>query len=229
MSYANAIMSPAERLRAATAAIGFPALIGAGVIAGLAVTVMPDGPLESDPIAINIPIVPPPPPEPDEQPQPTSQPETVVSAPVPDIEIPRDPIVFVDPPDVNISDTIVTRVPDIIVDIPAPPAPPRVEPAFDPVGPVPRNGPAGWISNNDYPSISIRREHEGSTGYRLVIGSNGRVDACQITRSSGHSVLDNATCRLLQRRARFDAAKNNRGEAVVGAYTGSVTWQLPRR
>ena len=93
----------------------------------------------------------------------------------------------------------------------------------------PRNGPAGWITSNDYARSDLVREREGTAGYRLVIGSNGRVDACEITRSSGHASLDSNTCRLIESRARFEPAKNNRGETTVGTYTGTVTWQIPER
>lgn len=60
-----------------------------------------------------------------------------------------------------------------------------------------------------------------------MIGSNGRVNECEITRSSGHASLDRNTCRLIERRARFDPATNNRGETTVGTYSGSITWQIP--
>ena len=41
------------------------------------------------------------------------------------------------------------------------------------------------------------------------------------------SVLDEATCELVTRRARFDPAKNNQGRAVAGNYSSAVRWQLP--
>ena len=123
------------------------------------------------------------------------------------------------------------QCPSIVLEIPGPavipPTPPA--PAITPVGASPRNGPAGWITTNDYARSDLVREREGTAGYRLVIGSDGRVDACEITRSSGHSSLDRNTCRLIESRARFDPATNNRGETTVGTYTGTVTWQIPER
>ncbi|ANC50469.1 hypothetical protein CP97_14783 [Aurantiacibacter atlanticus] len=53
------------------------------------------------------------------------------------------------------------------------------------------------------------------------------MNACEIIGSTGHASLDNATCRLIERRARFDPATSTSGETVVGTYTGTVTWQIP--
>ena len=113
---------------------------------------------------------------------------------------------------------------------PAPPAPaPSVSPtpSFTPVSAKPRNGPQGWITTQDYPSADLRRGNEGTAQYRLTVGSNGRVNGCQITKSSGARGLDDATCRYVERRARFDPATNGEGRPVVGTYSGTVTWQIP--
>jgi protein TonB len=84
-----------------------------------------------------------------------------------------------------------------------------------------------WITTDDYSRSDLTRNREGTARYRLVIGSDGRVDACEITSSTGHTSLDTATCRLIERRARFDPATNSQGNRVVGTYSGSVTWQIP--
>lgn len=100
--------------------------------------------------------------------------------------------------------------------------PPR---RFDPIAPRVRNG--GWVTDNDYRTPWINRGWEGTAGFRLQIGADGRVDSCTITDSTGHSALDEATCRLVQRRARFDPARNERGEAVSGSFSSAVRWQIP--
>ena len=61
----------------------------------------------------------------------------------------------------------------------------------------------------------------------MVVGSDGRVDACEITRSSGNAELDAATCKNVTRRARFEPATNGDGQKVVGSYSSTVRWQLP--
>ncbi|KRA83821.1 hypothetical protein ASD76_07340 [Altererythrobacter sp. Root672] len=64
-------------------------------------------------------------------------------------------------------------------------------------------------------------------GYSLIIGSNGRVSACDVVRSSGNSQLDEATCRLITRRARFDPATDGSGAKIIGSFSGTVLWQIP--
>ncbi|MCL4674383.1 MAG: energy transducer TonB, partial [Sphingomonadaceae bacterium] len=83
------------------------------------------------------------------------------------------------------------------------------------------------ITESDYKTSWINRGWAGSAGFRLQVGANGRVEGCQITRSTGHTALDEATCALVTKRARFDPARNGNGDKVSGSYTSSVLWQIP--
>jgi len=224
MSYANATVSPAARLRAATGVVAIHALVGAGVVLGLTITgvIAPPGPIVD---TWDIPATPPPPPQP--IPEPVEQTYAPTTAPDPVVRIERDVPITVEPVTPNISDTVSLLPPPRTLEVPAPVVTPSVSPSFSPVGAIPRNGPAGWITTDDYARSDLIREREGTADYRLVVGSDGRVDACEITRSSGHATLDRNTCRLIERRARFDPATNSRGDRVVGTYSGSVTWQIP--
>ncbi|MGB3795056.1 MAG: TonB family protein [Alteraurantiacibacter sp.] len=231
MAYSNATVSPAARLRAATGVIAIHALVGAGIIAGLSITgviTKDDGGLVAyfnpDPPA-------PPPPPPKVVPEPMDQALAPVTAPTPPIALDRPRPIEVEPVTPDISSEVILTPPKRNLEIPGPAVVPLTPPAaaITPVGASPANGPAGWITTNDYARSDLVREREGTAGYRLVIGSNGRVDACEITRSSGHATLDRNTCRLLERRARFNPATNNQGNSTVGTYTGTVTWQIPAR
>lgn len=104
---------------------------------------------------------------------------------------------------------------------------PKPSLGFDPVTAKARNDPAGWVTTNDYPARDIRQENEGITGFRVVVGTDGRVKSCEITASSGFASLDRATCRNVEKRARFDAAKDANGEKIVGTYSHKVLWQIP--
>ena len=68
---------------------------------------------------------------------------------------------------------------------------------------------------------------EGSVGYRLVIGTAGRVSSCELTRPSGQRALDDATCRLIAGRARFEPATDETGAKVLGTFIVSVRWEIP--
>jgi protein TonB len=85
----------------------------------------------------------------------------------------------------------------------------------------------GWITNDDYPRAALVREWEGTLSYRLVVDSAGRVTGCSVTQSSGHRALDEAACRLVTRRARFEPASDATGAATGGSYAGVVTWSIP--
>jgi len=87
--------------------------------------------------------------------------------------------------------------------------------------PEPRTNPGSWLSDADYPSRAQREERAGTVGYALDVAADGRVTGCQITKSSGHADLDEATCRLLPRRARFESGKAFR-------YEGEQVWRLPQ-
>lgn len=107
----------------------------------------------------------------------------------------------------------------------APPAPPP--PKFTPTGAVPRNNPGGWATTNDYPSRALREEREGTTGFKVTVDTDGRVTDCQITSSSGHPDLDEATCKNVTRRARFKPAKDGNGEETTGTYSNRIRWVIP--
>jgi protein TonB len=69
--------------------------------------------------------------------------------------------------------------------------------------------------------------HEGATQFQLGIGTDGKVQSCEVTVSSGHPALDQAACANLRRRARFVAATGPDGAAVPGTYSSVVRWKLP--
>lgn len=91
-------------------------------------------------------------------------------------------------------------------------------------GPILRN--KDLISESDYPDESLRDNETGRVGFRVIVTSDGRVGSCRITRSSGYERLDRATCRLIERRARFDPARDSSGEPVRGWFEGSYTWRV---
>lgn len=93
--------------------------------------------------------------------------------------------------------------------------------------PVPMKPLYTLFSSDDYPSAALRGEEQGVTAYELGIGTDGRADRCAVTRSSGSAALDAATCRLLQRRARFAPALDRKGRPVGSAIGGTISWRLP--
>jgi TonB family protein len=100
--------------------------------------------------------------------------------------------------------------------------------AAKPVGPrepVPVN--QAWITGSDYRSSMISAGVEGRVGFRLVVNITGRSDSCEIAESSGNPELDQLTCTLVTRRARFRPAIDAEGNEVPGVFEGSVNWTIP--
>jgi protein TonB len=161
------------------------------------------------------------PPEEDEPPpEPEKQIEPPVVSPPPLVQT------VTPPPTIRTVDTPPPAAP--IVPTAAPPAPSAPPPPAGPTSPAkPRGNPGNWANTNDYPSRALQQEREGTTGFRVSIGIDGRVIECSITQSSGHDDLDAATCTNIKRRARFEPAVSN-GEKVQGSYSGRVRWQIPK-
>lgn len=92
---------------------------------------------------------------------------------------------------------------------------------------IPLNYPGTWATTNDYPVSALHNLEQGATGFALTVDRRGRVAACLVTEPSGSTDLDEATCRLVADRARFQPATDGKGRAVEGAYSSRVHWVLP--
>jgi TonB family protein len=110
----------------------------------------------------------------------------------------------------------------------SPPAPPPPAPRSGERAPTPRGNPGNWANSNDYPPRALRGEQEGTTAFRVIVNANGRVTHCEVRSSSGWPSLDQETCRMITRRARFNPATNSRGDRVEGAWSSAVRWQIPK-
>lgn len=148
-------------------------------------------------------------------------------------DVPPPPIVA-PPPPINVSvapppvQTVVVAPPPppVLVPTAAPPPPPPPAPRVPARRAAPKNQ-GSWFNNDvDYPSRARREGVEGVAGFRLSVGPDGRVTNCEITSSSGSSDLDNQTCTLAQRRARFNPAIDADGNPSSDTYSGRVRWKL---
>jgi len=228
MAYANA-QTPQNRIAAIAGVAAIHAGIGAILIYGLAtgsfvppeVKKLVGGQINLDP--------PPPPPDPVEQPKTETPPSSRdVVAPTPPLDL------STNAPSLDTTDIILPPAPPVpkvypspLPTVSLPPPPPVPTPTFEPVAARPSNNPGSWVTQNDYRSSWISRGYAGTVGFRVSVGAGGKVESCSVTKSSGVSALDEATCQLVSRRARFDPAKNDQGRAVAGSYTGAVRWQIP--
>lgn len=171
----------------------------------------------------------PPPPPPDEPPPPPPDipmsPPPVVSPP-PIVRNPNPPPVVIattpNPPPVYVP-TPVVAPPAPPAPVPAPPAPPVVSKAASSKG-----DELSWFSADDYPPAAQRAEEEGTVGISWTVNTSGRAENCRVTSSSGSSALDQATCRILERRGRYTPATDAAGNPIATTRSRRVAWRLPR-
>jgi protein TonB len=153
-------------------------------------------------------------------PPPKKQPE----APPPPVAPPVKINVQTTPPQITTVTTPPPPAPIVPVALPpAPAAPPPPPPPPPPKPAAPRNNPGTWATPNDYPSRALREERTGTTTFRVTISPDGRVASCSITGSSGHADLDEATCKNVTRRARFEKPSEGYGNT----YSNRVRWVIP--
>ena len=111
---------------------------------------------------------------------------------------------------------------------PPPPAPPPPPPPPAVAKPATvRGSPGSWLSDSDYRSSWINSEYSGTVSFALRVGANGQVESCNVTGGSAPQPLKDATCSLIQRRARFNPATDTTGAKVGSNYSNTVRWQIP--
>ncbi|KHK89420.1 energy transducer TonB [Novosphingobium malaysiense] len=198
--------------------------LAVALVHGLAVNFIESAP-ESRTEGVQIALPPPPPPKPVEEPKvlPKTQVprETFIKSAearvLPPLDIAPEPAV--EPlGDKNLADFIF--VPPVVPSDPPPP--------FAPKSARPTGTMAGWVTTDDYPTRDLRAGHSGTVRFRLAIDASGRVSECTIVQSSGYAGLDDATCRNVSRRARFEPATDAGGNQVAGTYAGTIRWVIPR-
>jgi protein TonB len=171
-----------------------------------------------------------PPPPPEEVPPPPPPPDSPVPPPPTQVVTPPAIVQTVSPSPPMVTTPNIPPAPPITP--PAPPAPPA-QPAPPPGPPkvakplVARN-PGSWVTDDDYPAAALRAEQQGTTGFRLAVDPGGRVTDCQVTSSSGSSLLDSTACSLLRRRARFTPAQDAAGNKIPASYSSRFTWKIPK-
>lgn len=216
MAYADQEMSTGRMV-----AIGFVALLHVGVGYALVTGLAYDAAQEIFEDLKTFDVQEEKPEEPEEPPPPPEK-----------LDIPPPPKVTAPPP-VNVTPVISTNVQQVQITPSAPPAPPPPPPA--PPAPPPPAAPkiaqkavqrGGSISDEDYPSSSIRNEEAGTSVATFTIGTDGKVASCNASGAS--AALDAETCKLIIRRFRYKAALDTAGSPISETKTQRVTWRLPK-
>ena len=84
-----------------------------------------------------------------------------------------------------------------------------------------------WITPDDYPNTALQRKTQGNVIVAFTITAKGRAVECAVEQSSGQLALDVIPCPLIERRARFQPAKNANGAPISTEGRYSVAFWIP--
>jgi len=218
MSYAD--QSRRSSPASIAAVVGVHLAIGYALLSGLAYTVFhPD---RTPTIVTEVPNDPPPPPPNTETPRtklPTPRDiQTAPEKPTDQFKIEETPL-FIPPLDGASNALGGGGGPD-----PTPLPQPKPGQARDA---VPVGDRLRWITTEDYPSAALRQGMQGVVVISAMIGADGKVQSCVVAQSSGSQLLDDTTCRLYTRRARFTPARDADGNATTAQRSDRFRWQIP--
>jgi TonB family protein len=90
-----------------------------------------------------------------------------------------------------------------------------------------RNTQSWDILFSEYPPRALAAGQQGLVGYKVKLDREGYATECEVTRPSGHAVLDQETCRLILNRATFKGVRDSNGRRVATVSEGTVNWVLP--
>ncbi len=89
------------------------------------------------------------------------------------------------------------------------------------------NNPGGWVTPADYPPEALREKRGGALRFLVRIAADGTPVECNVIESSGVPSLDEKTCSLIIKRAKFYPAQDADGRSVASSYTNAIRWSLP--
>jgi protein TonB len=190
--------------------------IGYAIVTGLAYNVIKKATQDLKTFDVEEPPPPPEEPPPPPKDMPKVPPPPITPPPLVRMEAPPPPIQTVTAPTPPV-------IPPVVPSPPAPPPPPRkVQSATSARGDL-----RTLFSADDYPASAQAAGAEGTAQATLTIGADGRVVGCNLTRSTGNSALDSATCNILRRRAKFTPARDSNGNATTDTVTTPpIVWRL---
>ncbi len=82
----------------------------------------------------------------------------------------------------------------------------------------------GEVRGSDYPRAAGSAGLGGKMTVQFTVQPDGRVSNCVAIESSGSALLDEATCRAIERRYRYEPSRDSQGRAVSSSVVESHTW-----
>jgi len=167
-----------------------------------------------------------PPPE-EEEPPPPEEPRPDTAPPPPNA-----PPALIDIPRESPIETTTRETPPEVIREPsrpviADPGPPPPKPPSK-ARPVRTKNERQWVARiiENYPPRAANEGLEGTVSLRVTVTPEGRATGCTVTNSSGHSILDNAACKDIERYSRFEPALDDDGNPINASWTTRITYKL---
>ncbi len=88
---------------------------------------------------------------------------------------------------------------------------------------------SGRIKNSDYPRAASTAKAIGAVTVKFTITTKGRAVQCRVTQSSGNTDLDSTTCRLIEKRFRYEPARDTSGNAIEDVTGWRQDWWLANK
>jgi TonB family protein len=92
---------------------------------------------------------------------------------------------------------------------------------------TPSTNPANWIGYRDYPVNLLAKGAQGLVQFRLLVGVDGKPTDCFIQESTRPKGFDDAVCKAMMTRARFDPALDKDGKPIKSYWRTAVRFQMP--
>jgi TonB family protein len=85
----------------------------------------------------------------------------------------------------------------------------------------------GALSPNDYPLEAFRLRQQGAVAMKISVDADGMPISCDILESSHFPSLDETSCRITMRYARFIAPLDGQGTPRPSTSIKRINWRVP--
>jgi Gram-negative bacterial TonB protein C-terminal len=87
---------------------------------------------------------------------------------------------------------------------------------------TPKNNPGSWVTPADYPYKMLDLGQGAIVNFRLLVDATGGVTGCFIQQTTRPKAFDDAVCKSIMKRAKFDPALDKDGKPILSYYNNTV-------
>jgi len=109
---------------------------------------------------------------------------------------------------------------------PVTPAPTPGSTASEHARAKPVGDPGLWFPADAYPPEARNAGQEGRTEFMVKVDAMGRITECDVVKSSGSILLDNATCDQIVTHGHFLPGVDGAGKPANSTWHSAMRWQL---